>query len=29
VILPNAAALVVMAALFLGLTWRNTRKRLE
>jgi ABC-2 type transport system permease protein len=29
VVLPNAAALLIMAALFLGLTWRNTRKRLE
>jgi drug efflux transport system permease protein len=29
VILPNVAALLVMAVLFLGLTWRNTRKRLE
>jgi ABC-2 type transport system permease protein len=29
VILPNVAALVLMAVLFLGLTWRNTRKRLE
>ncbi len=29
VILPNTAALLVMALLFLGLTWRNTRKRLE
>jgi ABC-2 type transport system permease protein len=29
VILPNALALVLMAAVFLGLTWRNTRKRLE
>jgi drug efflux transport system permease protein len=29
VVLPNAAALALMAALFLGLTWRNTRKRLE
>jgi len=29
VILPNAAALVLLAALFLGLTWRNTKKRLE
>jgi ABC-2 type transport system permease protein len=29
VVLPNAAALLLMAALFLGLTWRNTRKRLE
>ena len=29
VILPNVGALLVMAVLFLGLTWRNTRKRLE
>lgn len=29
VILPNAAALAAMAALFLGLTWRKSRKRLE
>jgi ABC-2 type transport system permease protein len=29
VIIPNAFALVLMAAVFLGLTWRNTRKRLE
>lgn len=29
VILPNALALVVMAALFLGITWRKSRKRLE
>jgi drug efflux transport system permease protein len=29
VILPNMAALLAMAVLFLGLTWRNTRKRLE
>ena len=29
VILPNAAALLAMAVLFLGLSWRNTRKRLE
>lgn len=29
VILPNAAALVLLATIFLGLTWRNTRKRLE
>ena len=29
VILPNAAALVAMAALFLGLTWRKSRKRLD
>ncbi len=29
VILPNVAALLAMAVLFLGLTWRNTRKRLE
>ena len=29
VILPNALALAAMATLFLGLTWRNTRKRLQ
>jgi ABC-2 type transport system permease protein len=29
VVLPNALALIVMAAVFLGLTWRKTRKRLE
>jgi drug efflux transport system permease protein len=29
VILPNALALLLMAAVFLGLTWRKTRKRLE
>jgi len=29
VVLPNALALLAMAALFLGLTWRKTRKRLE
>jgi ABC-2 type transport system permease protein len=29
VILPNAAGLVVLATVFLGLTWRNARKRLE
>jgi len=29
VVVPNAAALAAMAALFLGLTWRKTRKRLE
>jgi ABC-2 type transport system permease protein len=29
VILPNALALAVLAALFLGFTWRNARKRLE
>ncbi len=29
VILPNSAALAVMAVFFLGLTWRKTRKRLE
>jgi ABC-2 type transport system permease protein len=29
VILPNVAALLAMAVLFLGLTWRKTRKRLE
>ena len=29
VILPNALALVLLASIFLGLTWRNARKRLE
>ncbi len=29
VILPNALALAVLASIFLGLTWRNARKRLE
>ena len=29
VIVPNVAALLLMAVVFLGLTWRNTRKRLE
>ena len=29
VILPNAGALFLLATIFLGLTWRNTRKRLE
>ncbi len=29
VVPPNAAALALMAALFLGLTWRKARKRLE
>jgi ABC-2 type transport system permease protein len=29
VILPNALALLVMAAVFLGITWRKSRKRLE
>jgi ABC-2 type transport system permease protein len=29
VVLTNAAALVVMAAIFLGITWRKSRKRLE
>ena len=29
VVLPNAAALVVMAAFFLAVTWRKSRKRLE
>ena len=29
VILPNAAALAIMATIFLGLSWRTTRKRLE
>ncbi len=29
VILPNALALVVLASVFLGLTWRKARKRLD
>lgn len=29
VVLPNALALVLMAILFLGVTWRKSRKRLE
>jgi ABC-2 type transport system permease protein len=29
VIVPNALALVVMASIFLGVTWRKSRKRLE
>lgn len=29
VILPNAAALAFMAAVFLGITWRKSRKRLD
>ncbi len=29
VVLPNALALAAMAALFLGITWRKSRKRLE
>jgi ABC-2 type transport system permease protein len=29
VILPNALALLAMAALFLGITWRKSRKRLD
>jgi len=29
VVVPNALAMAVMAAVFLGLTWRNTRKTLE
>ncbi|HZP93369.1 MAG TPA: ABC transporter permease [Burkholderiales bacterium] len=29
VILPNTAALALMAAIFLGLTWRKSRKRLQ
>ena len=29
VVLPNALALVLMAALFLGITWRKSRKRLD
>ena len=29
VIVPNALALAAMAALFLGITWLKSRKRLE
>jgi ABC-2 type transport system permease protein len=29
VIIPNALALVVMATIFLGITWKKSRKRLE
>ncbi|MGA7593559.1 MAG: ABC transporter permease [Gallionella sp.] len=29
VILPNALGMVILASVFLGLTWRNARKRLE
>jgi ABC-2 type transport system permease protein len=29
VILPNALGLVTLASVFLGLTWRKSRKRLE
>jgi drug efflux transport system permease protein len=29
VVLPNALALAIMAAIFLGITWRKSRKRLE
>ncbi|MDA8127963.1 MAG: ABC transporter permease [Betaproteobacteria bacterium] len=29
VVLPNALALLIMAAIFLGVTWRKSRKRLE
>ncbi len=29
VILPNVLGLVILASVFLGLTWRNARKRLE
>jgi len=29
VVLPNALALLLMAVLFLGVTWRKSRKRLE
>jgi hypothetical protein len=29
VILPNVLGLAVLASIFLGLTWRNARKRLE
>lgn len=29
VVLPNALALAVMAAIFMGITWRKSRKRLE
>ena len=29
VVLPNALALLIMAAVFMGITWRKSRKRLE
>jgi len=29
VVLPNTLALALMALIFLGLTWRRARKRLE
>jgi ABC-2 type transport system permease protein len=29
VIVPNALALAAMAAIFLGITWRRSRKRLD
>lgn len=29
VVLPNALALLVMAVIFMGITWKNSRKRLE
>jgi ABC-2 type transport system permease protein len=29
VVLPNALALLLMAAIFMGITWRKSRKRLE
>ena len=29
VIVPNAAALAIMAAAFLAITWRKSRKRLD
>jgi len=29
VVLPNAAALALIAAIFLSITWRKSRKRLE
>jgi len=28
-VLPNALALALMAAIFLGITWRKSRKRLD
>jgi hypothetical protein len=29
VVLPNALALAVMATLFMAITWRKSKKRLE
>jgi ABC-2 type transport system permease protein len=29
IILPNVLGLVVLASVFLGLTWRKSRKRLD